>query len=193
MIYFPSQFFSSFLSRNFCRKASIDLTVSLCAIHLFMPLLILGTLDLSMSLSTGSQKSEELLKLFEISQSESEACKAKTNTAPAAFLPSSFTWMCSLSKVLSLQLKLFSWCWLDLIFCCCCCCLLNHHTCFFCEVFSGLSSCSSVFNSLLKTRRLYRLYLVPSQLPPYVWVVVTWWGWGSAPLKAQSPGDGSLM
>lgn len=47
--------------------------------------------DLSVSLSTGSQKSEELLKPFEISQSESEACKAKTNTAPAAFFPSPFT------------------------------------------------------------------------------------------------------
>lgn len=78
--------------------------------------------------------------------------------------------------------------WLDFFSCC----SLYHHTCFICEVFSGLSFCSSVFSSLLKTRRVYRLYPVPSQPPcPCVsgcGVVRT----GLCTLKAQSPGDGSL-
>lgn len=69
--------------------------------------------------------------------------------------------------------------WLDFFSCC----SLYHHTCFICEVFSGLSFCSSVFSSLLKTRRVYRLYPVPSQPPAHVSVVVAWWGQGSAPWR----------
>lgn len=38
-----------------------------------------------MSLTAGSERPEELLKSFEIFQSKSEACKAKTNAVPVAF------------------------------------------------------------------------------------------------------------
>lgn len=113
MIYFPSQFFSSFLGRNFCRNASIDLTASLCGIHLFMPLLTWGPLILAylwVSALRNLKSFWNIPKWIRGMQGQNKYCTC------SFFSFTLYQDVLLLSKVFSLQLQLFSWCWLDLIF-----------------------------------------------------------------------------